>query len=722
MNQEDKNFVTMEDKSYLADDRYDYADFAEKSYSKTVANIGRTFDNIFPNTTIKSDYNRTDYNYFRPSERPPHTDEEIINACMCVYKKVGIVRNIIDLMSEFACKGIKLVHEDDSIERFYQSWFEYVNGNLISERFLNYLYRIANVPVKRTCGRVPITFQRKWSQKATAELSVVDPEVNFKRIPLKYSFINPNNLEVIAPELSIFTGKYIYGIKISKSLTSCISRLQNEYQGISTREIIDLIPEEYIRAIKNNSKVIPINDDSLSVFYYKKDDWDVWATPMIYSIMDNIIALQKLQLADISALDGAISNIRLWRIGVLTDNPMTSILPTKNMISKLRSILSNNVGGGTMDLVWGPELDFKESSTQVHQFLGIEKYEPTLKAIHEGLGVPGSVSGSGSAGYNDNFISTQTMVERLNYGRAVLNTFWNGEIKRVQLAMGFDAPAKISYDQITLGDESAMKKLIMDLVDRDIISDEDVIDNFDFIPSIVKSRLKRQIEARKSGELPDKAGPFHNPQTEDDMKKIILQGGGVAPSELGIELQPRKAGEKSNKEIDGENMKERMSQVKKYSPVGDNGRPKNSKDKIKRKTRNEKVKANSFFSRFMWANDAQKKIHDIILPLLLSNVYKKANARAMTTDECNRFESIKLAVLANITPYTDITNELISGILSTDPSIHYDIVHAIKALKVKFSLTNKREPSIEEMRQIQASAYSLFHEAEEDESIDDFDL
>ena len=84
-----------------------------------------------------------------------------------------------------------------------------------------------------------------------------------------------------------------------------------------------------------------------------------------------------MKLADISALDGAISNIRLWSLGDL-DN---KILPTKAAINKLRNILASNVGGGTMDLVWGPELKFTESSTQVFRFLGKESMSLYLPNI-----------------------------------------------------------------------------------------------------------------------------------------------------------------------------------------------------------------------------------------------------------------------------------------------------------------------------------------------------
>ena len=48
--------------------------------------------------------------------------------------------------------------------------------------------------------------------------------------------------------------------------------------------------------------------------------------------LDDIIMLEKMRLADMSALDGAISNIRLWTIGNLDHK----ILPNKAAINKLK--------------------------------------------------------------------------------------------------------------------------------------------------------------------------------------------------------------------------------------------------------------------------------------------------------------------------------------------------------------------------------------------------
>ena len=121
-----------------------------------------------------------------------------------------------------------------------------------------------------------------------------------------------------------------------------------------------------------------------------------------------------MKLADLAALDGAISQIRIWRLGDLDKG----ILPTDAAIQKLADILLSNPGGGAFDLIWGPELTFEEVTTSVHNFLGGTKYEPILDSIFSGLGVPPTLTGSSRVGgASNNFISLQTLVQRLEYGR-----------------------------------------------------------------------------------------------------------------------------------------------------------------------------------------------------------------------------------------------------------------------------------------------------------------
>lgn len=514
----------------------------------SASEVGRTFMDYDGSISIKSDYRRGDYEWFRSEDRIPTEPKDIIKKCDRAYWRIGIVKNIIDLMSEFTISGIKLQHPDKNIENFYNVWFNKVGGTERSERFMNILYRLANVIVRRGLGTISSSNKVNWRKakgKKGDEVVIQDPKVSSRQIPMKYSFYNPITIEVDNPDWAILTGEYEYSITLNpQSSTFGEGGRSIVLRGPKRNsEYINKLPEDIKQAYLSNSRTAKLNNDNIISFYYKKDDWQLWARPMIYPIMSDLIMYEKLKLADISALDGVISNVRLWKLGYINDsNPLHSILPTKAGINRLRSILHNNVGGGTLDLVWGPELDFKESSTDAWRWLGSEKYGPTLDAIYDGLGIPPTLRSSdkGVSNNTGNFVGLQTLIERLEYGRQILLDFWYGEIKLVHIAMGFTTKLpKVVFDQMTLADQAAERQLLINLADRDIISYETLNEAFGYNVEIESARVKR--ESSKRGEaLPEKASPFHNPDKEHEYKKILLQGGTVSPSEVGVELAPKK--------------------------------------------------------------------------------------------------------------------------------------------------------------------------------------
>ena len=267
---------------------------------------------------------------------------------------------------------------------------------------------------------------------------------------------------------------------------------------------------------------------------------------MVYSIMDDITVIEKLKLADMAALDGAISNIRIFKLGSLEHK----IAPTKAAASKLAQILGNNVGGGTMDLVWGPDIELLESKTNVHQFLGEAKYTPHLNSVYAGLGIPPTLTGTyGAAGTTNNFISLKTLTQRLEYGRDVLRSFWENEIEIIQKAMGFTKPAKIEFDRMDLSNEESEKALLIQLADRNLVSDELLQSRFGFDPEMEKVRINREQKDRKTDKMVKKTSPWHDPQPENSLKKIALQSGIASPSEVGLQLDPKKEGEKTHLEL-----------------------------------------------------------------------------------------------------------------------------------------------------------------------------
>ena len=489
----------------------------------------RSFLDIEPNRSVRSDFVSDDYYRFRRHEAIPRKQKDIMKMCMNAYDKVGIIKNVIDLMGDFSCQGISLVHPNKKIEKFYRRWFVKVGGLERSERFLNTLYRCGNVVIKRRTARLNKKIETQLKRASGApDIVIEDQKISKKEVPWRYDLLNPLSVEAIGGPLGVFAGNVKYSLKIS----DLIKQLATKTNDPEYKQVLKTLPPDLLEAIRKGKKTIPLDPEKTRTFFYKKDDWLVWANPMIYAILDDIVMLEKMKLADMAALDGAISNIRLWKLGDL-DN---KILPTKTAINKLRNILSGNVGGGTMDLVWGPELDFKESNSQVFKFLGSQKYEPVLNSVYAGLGIPPTLTGlaNNGGGFTNNFISLKTLVERLEYGRNVLLGFWNHEIEIVQKAMGFRFPAAVHFDQMVLSDEAAEKNLLVQLADRDIISSETLQERFGEIPDIERIRINREHKTRENQKTPPKASPYHNPQHRNDLEKIALTKDIIAPHELGL--------------------------------------------------------------------------------------------------------------------------------------------------------------------------------------------
>lgn len=645
----------------------------------------RSFLEIEPNISVRTDFIKDDYYRFRPSEEPGQVFKDSMYKCMQAYEKVGIIKNVIDLMGDFGSQGITLHHKDRKIQAFYRKWWEMAHGTERSERFLNTLYRCGNVIINKRYGKLTAKERREMS-KASDTYEIVKDIINKKTIPLKYDFLNPLSIEVVSGFAGAFSGEKRYRMQVSDVVRKSFKK---------NKEMIAKLPESIRPAIENGQRYIDLDPKSLEVFHYKKDDWSLWANPMINPIIDDIVMLEKMKLADMSALDGAISNIRLWRLGSLEHE----ILPNKGAIDKLRDILASNVGGGTMDLVWGPELDFKESNTQVYKFLGDEKYVPVLNSIYAGIGIPPTLTGLAgqSGGFSNNFISLKTLIERLEYGRGLLRQFWQKEIEYIQKSMGFDSAPIIHFDFMLLNDEAAEKNLLIQLADRNVISIETLRARFGEIDSIEESRIKTEQKKRKNRTIPPQADPYHNGDVENDLIKMAVQNGTLSIDKV-TDIDPK----------DVTKLPQTPTSPNKKKTPNNNGRPKFSKDQAPRKQKRvlPKTKPTNAASLLVWSQEAQKKIAEIINPALISS-YGKKNLRELSRTQMIELEEIKFNVLCKLTPFSSFTSENIADILENNSNLEKTFSTTKQEIYSEFVNKNNRQPSIDELRYIYAITYSF---------------
>jgi hypothetical protein len=671
---------------------------------------GLDYSNLDGITGSRPGFTRTDYDYFRPDEAVPKKLKAILAKAEDIYQRVGLVKNVIDLMGDFATQGIRLSHRNKRIERFYRRWFKKINGKDRSERFLNNLYKSGNVVIDRRTAKISLKVTDKLYQSlGAADYLISDIDmvpVEKREIPWRYTFIDPIFVDIVAGALSSFVDNKTYELQLPGNLRSQI----NSPKSDAEKQILAGLPKEIIQAAKTQHGY-PLDPNKTLVFHYKKDDWQAWAYPMIYAIMDDLTVVEKLKLADMAALDGAVSNIRIFKLGNLEHK----IAPTKAATAKLAQILGNNTGGGTMDLIWGPDIELLESNSNVHQFLGEGKYIPHMNAVYAGLGIPPTLTGTfGAAGTTNNFISLKTLTQRLQYGRDVLMRFWENEIILVQKAMGFKYPAKIEFDRMDLSDENSEKALLIQLADRNLISDELLQTKFGFDPDMEKSRLNRETRERKSDRMARKAGPWHDPQLENGLKKIALQSGTVTPSQVGLDLEKKKSGEKTALELKtppappiGSPTKLANDSQESLPQVPGQGRPKMSKDTEKRKTKVFKPQTGA--SIMIWATKAQDKINEIINPVLLE-FYNKKNLRSLSSIEFQEAEETRTKILFGLKPMSKIDNESITSAFSNiDTSATQNTLMEYKNWLKSIEQTLDQSLSVDDQKQAKASFYSLVY-------------
>jgi hypothetical protein len=261
-----------------------------------------------------------------------------------------------------------------------------------------------------------------------------------------------------------------------------------------------------------------------------------------------------------------------------------------------------------------------------------------------------------------------------------------------------------------LSNEDAEKALLVQLADRNLISDEMLQKMFGFDPEMEKSRLNKENKDRSKERMIRKAGPWHDPQTEETLKKIALQTGLATPSQVDLELSPKKKGEKTLIELKTSTNPAPGSGLNNQSLPGQpgEGRPKNSKDTEKRKTKDFAPQTGA--SLQLWALDAQEKITNIMNPQLLE-FYSKKNMRSLSSTEYTEAEEIKTKLLFCLEPYAAINEELLLAKLNTIDSIESkQINHGFHQFLKSSSINLDRALTAEEQKYIKAYFYSAVYD------------
>lgn len=499
--------------------------------------LGRRIGNS--NEQINKPFTVNDYGLQRPAEADPKGWRHIFMVCDEWYLKNGLVRNIIDLMADFCVAGIQVSSSVPLQQAVLRKWFEKVKGRHVSERIANMLYRLGNVGVRREMGVFRTNLKEQWQKAAAqfkAEVKIPDDITDERFIPAKYVTISPKYIKVPSPEIAAFLPEPYYGLQIVKDKMS-INQVVDIDKDISDEDLAKQIPSD-IREAFTGGKTVRLDNDTFKMLHYKKDDFDKkFAYPLIYAALSELTLYSKMELAERNVIDSAARQVDWIKIG---DHKLGLIASAEYIEDITRKVNKASVSGSRSSIVTSSAVDIVSAECKLIPFLGKAKYEPVLEAIYGAFGIPSALTGTAVGGAANNFMSMKVLVKKLEYVRQILTDYWKEELKQTCAAFGFKSPVFLTFTHQELGDESAIKKLIQDMYDREVISDETYRHSMGFNHDLEKVRIAKDRKLRKAGRNAPKAGPYHNANLDIDVKKLAVQGGAYTLEDIGVNLEDGK--------------------------------------------------------------------------------------------------------------------------------------------------------------------------------------
>lgn len=218
--------------------------------------------------------------------------KDAIYLCQKAYFNFDIVRNLIDIMTEFSVGNIFFKGGNKKSRQFCAALLKSINIMGFQDKYYREYYRGGNVFIyefKKKIGEVDI-------RKITQVYGLESLGAEKVELPAKFIILNPTDIELQGTV--DFSSPVYY-----KMLNSYeVARLRNPKTD-QDKEVFNALPKEVrdvIKTQKQSSVSIPLTPDNVVAIFYKKQDYEGMAVPMVFPVLDNLnwkAELRKMDMA-----------------------------------------------------------------------------------------------------------------------------------------------------------------------------------------------------------------------------------------------------------------------------------------------------------------------------------------------------------------------------------------------------------------------------------------
>jgi hypothetical protein len=386
---------------------------------------------------------------------------DAIELCQKAYANVAIFRNAIDIMSEFANTEIFLQGGTAKSRSFFESWLKRINVWNLKDQFFREYYRGGNIFLYRVDG--------KFTVEDLAQLaSAISPKSEISNnIPIKYIMLNP--YDILAKNASSFTtGSYekiLSEYEISKLKTPINQEDKDIYEGLD---------EDVKKAIKSGAYQkegvkIKIDPTKLYCSFYKKQDYEPFAIPFGYPVLEDINAKLELKKMD-QAITRTVENVVL--LITMGAEPDKGGINSQNL-NAMQNLFKNESVGRVLVSDYTTKANF--IIPDLNKVLGKEKYEILNEDIKQGL----QNIIVGEEKYSATEVKAKIFTDRLKEARlAFLNDFLQKEIKRISQDMGFRSYPTAVFKDLDMRDETQLMRVSTRLMELGVLTPQQGMEMF----------------------------------------------------------------------------------------------------------------------------------------------------------------------------------------------------------------------------------------------------
>lgn len=386
--------------------------------------------NRFPNLAGKGTLYRNKDGYI--------TIQETVWLCQKAWEEFQLFRNTVEAMVEFSVSKIRLSCKNKSAKNFCETWLKAIKIDNLAEQFYRELYRSCNVFIYPIKGEI--------KAKDVQSLKIYGSSAS---IPVKYTILNPAQITIhggITNDSEIYKVLSPYEIK----------RLRNPQAETEKALYNNLDPEiqkkikDYSGTTTNSYIYVPLKD--VNAVFYQKQDYEYFATPLFYGVLDDIELKLEMKKADktiLQTLENVILLVTLGGYKVGGDE----MPPNPEQMAHLRKLFNNEKARRVLISDYTTKVDYV--IPDISKVVGKEKYSQVNEDIREGLQ---SIFGSNEK-FSNQMTKVKVFCERLKTGQCDFKDWLEGELGNVCKAMGFTETPKVKMASINLEDKTQMNRV-----------------------------------------------------------------------------------------------------------------------------------------------------------------------------------------------------------------------------------------------------------------------